>query len=217
MLFYGPFDFGFAGFCHFLGAFVPTEDEFLVLFVAALVLAVAFVHVVHHQEEFAGSCHHFGVFVQTSLSYHIYCFVIIPYLSFVKFDHDAESPLSGGFIRVLEHFEDKILEFSVDREVSAGLVKLFEVVYYLRVQVGPQFLVLAFEQLEEDGQHHCGRDHFLAAHYFEAGDHGHAVVGVQDGVVLLKQGEELGREQLRHLGLEHARDLKGVSEGRVRG
>jgi len=53
------------------------------------------------------------------------------------------------------------------------------------MQERPQLLVLAPEQLKEDGDDDSGLDDVLSPHDFKAGDESHADFGVNDTVVLL--------------------------------
>lgn len=58
-----------------------------------------------------------------------------------------------------------------------------------------QFLVLASEEFEEDGQDNGGLDDVLSTHDSQASHECHADLLVQNRVVLLQKVEHLGREE----------------------
>ena len=79
----------------------------------------------------------------------------------------------------MQHFIDESLHFAIHALGFMGFVEILHVIDDLGVEVGSKFLVLALEELEEDGKDDLGSDNVLATHDLEADDHGHAVVWVQ--------------------------------------
>ena len=103
----------------------------------------------------------------------------------IKFDHDLERGLCGRLVRVLEHLEHEVLQRRVEAHVLALGVGRLDVVDDVVAEVLPEDLVLALEQVEEEGEQVGRPEEVLPTHQDQRLAHLHAHLAIEDGGVAL--------------------------------
>jgi hypothetical protein len=99
-------------------------------------------------------------------------------MALVELYHYVKTALASIFIGILEHALDKILQLFINLVILGRLVDILQVSDDAAVQKLSQLFVLAFKQLQEDGENGCGWDDVFTAHDLEASDEAHAHFGV---------------------------------------
>ena len=103
----------------------------------------------------------------------------------IKFDHDLERGLCGRLVRVLEHLEHEVLQRGVEAHVLALGVGRLDVVDDVVAEVLPEDLVLALEQVEEEGEQVGRPEEVLPPHQDQRLAHLHTHLAIKDGGVAL--------------------------------
>jgi hypothetical protein len=99
-------------------------------------------------------------------------------MALVELNHYIKTALAGVLIGVLKHALDEILELFINLVILGRLVDILQVSDDTAVQKLPQLLVLALEELQENGEDCRGWDHILTTHDFKASYEAHAHFGV---------------------------------------
>ena len=115
---------------------------------------------------------------------------IRPDVSPVEFRDDRERLLGGGLVLVLQRGGQEVLHLPVERLVAPGLVRALDVGYDVPKDHHAKLLVLASEELEEEGQELRGGGAAPVPQEDERGYEGAAQVRVEQGVVLLEELDE---------------------------
>ena len=104
------------------------------------------------QEELETGDHELGHVTEAGRGDHVDCLAVVPDVLPVELDHHVQGGLGRRCVRVLQHPEHEVLQRCVETDVLAPLVDALDVVDDVVLEKFSQRLVLALEQVEEQGQ-----------------------------------------------------------------